>query len=391
MQHVYPNIAAKSFATQDTLFPFDNSYVHVATCRLAEIFVGSFENVNPSTNDLQFYVLRESFHWNLDQHTVSRYEPFAEKVGSFHHQLIEAGIWDLWIQLLSERYAKRTSELVTNRLSFDDLISLWFILLSGFVISGAALFYPPMNTIGEFLDSDLQVKMTPETLEYMQFFYPNIASKAFVEPVVLFPFDNTYAHLATCSLAEIFAGSNENFDSWTRTRQFYILRESFHWNLVQLTVSRYEPFAEKVGSFHTQLIEAGIWDLWIQLLSDRYAKKSPELVTSRLSFDDLISLWFILLSGFTSQEVGADVEVQAGVRPRRLHRIQQIFSNFYLESESLKSGIFGELKSSLTSYPASRIVWIQSRLEVPDSAALTSTEELWQLQVYLQITNKPKQ
>ncbi|EDS44750.1 conserved hypothetical protein [Culex quinquefasciatus] len=125
----------------DTLFPFDNSYVHLATCRLAEIFVGSFENVNPSTNDLQFYVLRESFHWNLDQHTVSRYEPFAEKVGSFHHQLIEAGIWDLWIQLLSERYAKRTSELVTNRLSFDDLISLWFILLSGFVISGVALIF----------------------------------------------------------------------------------------------------------------------------------------------------------------------------------------------------------------------------------------------------------
>lgn len=139
MQHVYPNIAAKSFATQDTLFPFDNSYVHLATCRLAEIFVGSFENVNPSTNDLQFYVLRESFHWNLVQHTVSRYEPFAEKVGSFHTQLIEAGIWDLWIQLLSERYAKRTSELVTNRLSFDDLISLWFILLSGFTVSGAVL------------------------------------------------------------------------------------------------------------------------------------------------------------------------------------------------------------------------------------------------------------
>ncbi|EDS32720.1 60S ribosomal protein L6 [Culex quinquefasciatus] len=56
----------------------------------------------------------------------------------------------------------------------------------------------------------------------------------------------------------------------------------------------------------------------------------------------------------SSQEVGADVEVRAGVRPRTLHRIQQIFSNFYLESESVKSGIFGELKSSLTSYPASR-------------------------------------
>ncbi|EDS33694.1 conserved hypothetical protein [Culex quinquefasciatus] len=56
-----------------------------------------------------------------------------------------------------------------------------------------------------------------------------------------------------------------------------------------------------------------------------------------------------------SQEVGADVEVRAGVRPRRLHRIQQIFSNFYLESESVKSGIFGELKSELTSYPTSRV------------------------------------
>ncbi|EDS42662.1 conserved hypothetical protein [Culex quinquefasciatus] len=92
-----------------------------------------------------------------------------------------------------------------------------------------------------------------------------------------------------------------------------------------------------------------------------------------------------------SQEVGADVEVRAGVRPRRQHRIQQIFSNFYLESESVKSGIFGELKSSLTSYPASRVgvvfkVWIQSHLEVPDSAALTSTEELWQLQVYLWVS-----
>ncbi|EDS37640.1 tbx20 [Culex quinquefasciatus] len=37
-----------------------------------------------------------------------------------------------------------------------------------------------------------------------------------------------------------------------------------------------------------------------------------------------------------SQEVGADVEVRAGVRPRRLHRIQQIFSNFYLESGRVK-------------------------------------------------------
>ncbi|EDS39206.1 conserved hypothetical protein [Culex quinquefasciatus] len=82
-----------------------------------------------------------------------------------------------------------------------------------------------------------------------------------------------------------------------------------------------------------------------------------------------------------SQKVGADVEVRAGVRPRRLHRIQQIFSNFYLESESVKSGIFGELKSSFTSYPASRVgvvfkVWIQSRLEVPDSAALTKLKRL---------------
>ncbi|EDS32349.1 outspread [Culex quinquefasciatus] len=62
-----------------------------------------------------------------------------------------------------------------------------------------------------------------------------------------------------------------------------------------------------------------------------------------------------LLDEKDSQEVGADVEVRAGVRPRRMHRIQQIFSNFYLESEYVKSGIFRELKSSLTSYPASRV------------------------------------
>ncbi|EDS41919.1 hypothetical protein CpipJ_CPIJ015485 [Culex quinquefasciatus] len=81
-----------------------------------------------------------------------------------------------------------------------------------------------------------------------------------------------------------------------------------------------------------------------------------------------------------SEEVGADVEVRAGVRPRRRHRIKLVFSNFYLESVSVKSGFFGELKSALPSYPASRVevvfkVWIQSRLKEPDSAALTSIEE----------------
>ncbi|EDS36043.1 conserved hypothetical protein [Culex quinquefasciatus] len=59
-----------------------------------------------------------------------------------------------------------------------------------------------------------------------------------------------------------------------------------------------------------------------------------------------------------SKKVGADVKVRAGVRPRRRHRIQLIFSNFHLESESVKLGIFGELKSALTSYPASIVGFV---------------------------------
>lgn len=125
--------------TLNETFKNPTSVVIFTSCVAANAYVGSVDNIDPQTGDLRIYTMEEPLSESLMGHTLSRTEPFTQRFKQVYDRLQEAGLPDFWLQFMKTTHSRKP-DLAVTMLSFEDLISLWWILAYGWGSAGLALF-----------------------------------------------------------------------------------------------------------------------------------------------------------------------------------------------------------------------------------------------------------
>ncbi|EDS33200.1 conserved hypothetical protein [Culex quinquefasciatus] len=90
------------------------------------------------TTERSMYTLSERLSWWISANIFSSKQRFAAPFQRTFRQLVESGLWDLWIDRdRATREFRRPSP--QNVLNFEDLISLWLLLACGFSVAVGVL------------------------------------------------------------------------------------------------------------------------------------------------------------------------------------------------------------------------------------------------------------
>ncbi|KFB49165.1 hypothetical protein ZHAS_00017323 [Anopheles sinensis] len=119
-----------SFATTWQEY-FRPGFAHLVPCSYGQALVLSDEMNEPSAP--KFYLLRERLSMLPEAFTFSRNSPFIGKLGFFVASLQEAGIYGSWLR--SDHYARDYTPTLDEILRFENLASLFYVLLVGYVAS----------------------------------------------------------------------------------------------------------------------------------------------------------------------------------------------------------------------------------------------------------------
>ncbi|EDS28470.1 conserved hypothetical protein [Culex quinquefasciatus] len=107
-------------------------------CDWAQMFVGSDQNIDPTTRQTLFYLIPGTASAILVSNVFLPSSIFNIEFKVIYDKLIESGIWNHWKQQERKDF-KQPDQLQHLVLTFDDLISIWWILVWGAVLGGTAL------------------------------------------------------------------------------------------------------------------------------------------------------------------------------------------------------------------------------------------------------------
>lgn len=100
----------------------------------AEVILESAINYDLGTMRKKFYMLPQRLTWGPKLHSMARWRPFREHFFTTLDWVVEAGFWTYWNEDARLRNQQQTWDSL-KIFSFDDLVSLWFILASGCALS----------------------------------------------------------------------------------------------------------------------------------------------------------------------------------------------------------------------------------------------------------------
>lgn len=122
---IYPGLLPKMNTQNENCVP-------IISCTEATMFSKMFKTVT----NLNFYTLNERFGWWISASVFSTKQPFAELFKLISSRMMESGLWDKWVELETTAHELREHSKI-QILTFDDLISLWWLLVCGFTVSFA--------------------------------------------------------------------------------------------------------------------------------------------------------------------------------------------------------------------------------------------------------------
>lgn len=109
---------------------------HLLTCEQA--YKIAIFGIDPKHGLNEFYVMPQRVSWIIRQSTFAKNSPFLEHYQLIYHRLYNTGLWSYWAtSYINEN--KPPVDYVEDLLSFRDLISLWWILVCGFLLSSLVL------------------------------------------------------------------------------------------------------------------------------------------------------------------------------------------------------------------------------------------------------------
>lgn len=117
---------------------FSTSESYLAFCDFAQMFVGSNQNLDPTSRQPIFYLIPDVATTMLLSNVFLPSSIFTEQFKIVYYKLIEASIWGRWEQQERKNFI-RQEELQHLVLTFDDLISIWWVLAWGAALGGTAL------------------------------------------------------------------------------------------------------------------------------------------------------------------------------------------------------------------------------------------------------------
>uniref|UniRef100_A0A182IPB5 Ionotropic glutamate receptor L-glutamate and glycine-binding domain-containing protein n=1 Tax=Anopheles atroparvus TaxID=41427 RepID=A0A182IPB5_ANOAO len=122
---------------------FRGGFAHTVPCSYGQALVASDEMNAPGAP--QFYLLRERLALHPEAFTFPRRSPFREKMRFFAASLLEAGIYGSWLK--GDHYARDHTPTLDEILHFENLASLFYVLLVGYAVSVGVFLAERMGAI----------------------------------------------------------------------------------------------------------------------------------------------------------------------------------------------------------------------------------------------------
>ncbi|XP_035907329.1 uncharacterized protein LOC118510047 [Anopheles stephensi] len=138
-------------------------------------------------------------------------------------------------------------------------------------------------------------------------------------------FQPSYAHVVPCSYGRALVGSNAMHEMGAP--KFYLLREKLLIQPEAFTFPLHSPFIGRIKFFVERLSESGIYGSWLS--EDYYTQDRTPTLDEVLKFENLASLFYVLLVGYAVAMIVFVVEqvvALVGVRleRKRLTQVQQV-------------------------------------------------------------------
>lgn len=111
---------------------------YLILCDWAQTYINSIYNVDPNTRLNRFYMIPEMLVSTMFSNVFLSSSIFAVQFKLSYDKFFEAGIWNHWVNL-EGKDLKQQDELLHLELTYDDLISIWLVLLVGAAAGGTAL------------------------------------------------------------------------------------------------------------------------------------------------------------------------------------------------------------------------------------------------------------
>ncbi|EDS28469.1 conserved hypothetical protein [Culex quinquefasciatus] len=111
---------------------------YLTLCDWAQTFISSEQNMCPVEKRTLFYMLPDRVSTFLRSSMFLPTSIFTVRLRMIYYKIIEAGIWDHWMQQ-ERKELKLPEQLQHLDLTFDDLISIWWILAWGAALGGSVL------------------------------------------------------------------------------------------------------------------------------------------------------------------------------------------------------------------------------------------------------------
>lgn len=134
----FPSIDPQRLEYRDKIDRFSTNESYLTLCDWAQLFVGSDQNLDLVNKQRRFYVIPEIASKILTSYVFLSFSIFTVQFKLIYYKLIEAGIWDHWEQNERKDF-KQQEQLQHLDLTFDDLISIWWLLAWGAILGGTAL------------------------------------------------------------------------------------------------------------------------------------------------------------------------------------------------------------------------------------------------------------
>lgn len=114
----------------------DENCISLLTCSEIALFTKAFT----TAADVTMYTLSDRLNWFILANIFSSRQPFAPRFEHIFNQLVECGLWKLWTtDDIEAREIIHFAQL--ELLTFQDLISMWWLLVCGFSVAGVAFIW----------------------------------------------------------------------------------------------------------------------------------------------------------------------------------------------------------------------------------------------------------
>lgn len=134
---LYPQIKNNLHLLKEAVILMEANEVLFTSCVFAEYCVNSKSNIHPTSRALKYYILPEKIPFITEAFTHSRLQPFAKRFELVYSRLQEAGFLNFWLETSNSLWLPTPASRL-QVVEFEQLFSLWKLLVLGFAISWGA-------------------------------------------------------------------------------------------------------------------------------------------------------------------------------------------------------------------------------------------------------------